>query len=64
MWNSNSLISWLIAKSGLDFEAIAPPCGGRAPGWHAGIVVAQRTRSATDRRPLTKVGLDQMEVVQ
>jgi hypothetical protein len=36
MWNSNSLISWLIAKSGLDFEAIAPPSGGRAPGWPPG----------------------------
>jgi hypothetical protein len=22
MWNSNSLISWLIARSGLDVEAI------------------------------------------
>jgi hypothetical protein len=42
MWNSNSLISWLIVRSGLDFEAIAPPIGGRAPGWRAGIVVARR----------------------
>jgi hypothetical protein len=42
MWNSNSTISWLIARSGLDVESIAPPGGGRAPGWHAGIVVARR----------------------
>lgn len=40
MWNSNSLISWLIARSGLDVESIWPPAGGRAPGWQAGIVVA------------------------
>jgi hypothetical protein len=40
MWNSNSTISWLIARSGLDVESIALPRGGRAPGWHAGIVVA------------------------
>jgi hypothetical protein len=40
MWNSNSLISWLIARSGLDVESIRPPAGGRAPGWRAGIVVA------------------------
>ena len=33
MWNSNSLISWLIARSGLDVESIRPPAGGRAPGW-------------------------------
>ena len=45
MWNSNSLISWLIARSGLDVESIRLPRGGRAPGWHAGIVVARR-RSA------------------
>jgi hypothetical protein len=28
MWNSNSTISWLIARSGLDAEAIQPPTGG------------------------------------
>ena len=42
MWNSNSLISWLIARSGLDVDSIQPPAGGRAPGWQAGIVVARR----------------------
>jgi hypothetical protein len=42
MWNSNSVISWLIARSGLDVEAVRPPAGGRAPGWRAGLVVARR----------------------
>jgi hypothetical protein len=42
MWNSNSTISWLIARSQLDIDSINPPRGGRAPGWHAGIVVARR----------------------
>lgn len=42
MWNSNSVISWLIARSGLDVETIHPPLGGRAPGWRAGIVTARR----------------------
>ena len=42
MWNSNSVISWLIARSGLDVESIDTPPGGRAPGWAAGIVVARR----------------------
>jgi hypothetical protein len=41
MWNSNSFIAWLIARSGLDAEAIQPPPGGRAPGWNAGLVVAR-----------------------
>jgi hypothetical protein len=42
MWNSNSLISWLIARSGLGVESVHPPAGGRAPGWRAGLVVARR----------------------
>jgi len=41
MWNSNSLIAWLIARCGLPTESIHPPAGGRAPGWHAGLVVAR-----------------------
>ena len=45
MWNSNSVISWLIARSGLPVETVQPPPGGRAPGWKAGIVVAQRERA-------------------
>jgi len=43
MWNSNSTVSWLIASSGLPAESIVPPPGGRAPGWHAGVVVARRS---------------------
>ena len=42
MWNSNSVISWLIARSGIDVESIEPPAGGRAPGWRAGLVLARR----------------------
>jgi hypothetical protein len=37
MWNSNSVISWLLARSGLPTDAINPPAGGRAPGWAAGL---------------------------
>jgi hypothetical protein len=42
MWNSNSVIAWVIARSGIDTESIRPPAGGRAPGWNAGLVVAHR----------------------
>jgi hypothetical protein len=42
MWNSNSVISWLIARSGIAAESIPLPAGGRAPGWEAGIAVARR----------------------
>jgi hypothetical protein len=46
MWNSNSVIAWLIARSGIDTESIQPPAAGRAPGWHAGLVVAGRQEGA------------------
>jgi hypothetical protein len=42
MWNSNSIVSWLLVRSGLPIETIQPPARGRAPGWNAGIVVARR----------------------
>jgi hypothetical protein len=42
MWNSNSLVSWLLASAEIDTDGIRPPDGGRAPGWDAGIVVARR----------------------
>jgi len=40
MWNSNSDTSWLLTAAGLD--AGAPPAGGRAPGWDAGVALARR----------------------
>ena len=42
MWNSNSVIAWVITRSGIDAKSIQPPQGGRAPGWRAGVVVANR----------------------
>jgi hypothetical protein len=48
MWNSNSTISWLLARSGLDIESIPLPVGGRAPGWRAGIVIARRQQARDD----------------
>ena len=43
MWNSNSVTSWILHEGGIDTSQLAPPNGGRAPGWDAGIVVAART---------------------
>ena len=40
MWNSNSLISWLLARSRHDTARLRPPGGGRAPGWDAGLALA------------------------
>jgi hypothetical protein len=42
MWNSNSLVSWLLVRAGVKTEGLQPPSGGRAPGWDAGLVVARR----------------------
>jgi hypothetical protein len=43
MWNSNSVIAWVLARSGIDTASVQPPAGGRAPGWQAGLVVARRS---------------------
>jgi hypothetical protein len=44
MWNSNSLVSWLLACAGVDTDRLGPPPGGRAPGWDAGLVIARREK--------------------
>jgi hypothetical protein len=48
MWNSNSVIAWLLARSGLPLNAIRPPAGGRAPGWQAGLAAAHRSPEGID----------------
>jgi hypothetical protein len=50
MWNSNSVVSWLLACAGLNIDAVRPPYGGRAPGWKAGLVAAKLL--SHQRRPL------------
>lgn len=42
MWNSNSLVAWLLSSAGLPMTGVAPPPDGRAPGWTAGLAVAAR----------------------
>ncbi|MEV8510484.1 hypothetical protein AB0368_37420 [Actinoplanes sp. NPDC051475] len=55
MWNSNSLTAWLLAGSEHRMETIGPPALGRAPGWHAGLVVAARRRGSS-QHPATSCG--------
>jgi hypothetical protein len=45
MWNSNSLVAWLLVRSGLHGANVNPPAGGRAPGWEAGLALARRERT-------------------
>ena len=49
MWNSNSVIAWLLARSGLPTDVIRPPAGGRAPGWQAGLVMARRQQPSSQQ---------------
>jgi len=42
MWNSNSVIAWLVATTGLSTDLLRPPPRGRAPGWFAGLELARR----------------------
>jgi hypothetical protein len=42
MWNSNSVVAWLLERSGVGTASAAPPAGGRAPGWTAGRCAARR----------------------
>ena len=56
MWNSNSLVAWLLARSGHDMDTLGPPERGRAPGWLAGLVVAARNDPARRREALLDAG--------
>ena len=40
MWNSNSLIAWLLSRAGIPAADLTLPPNGRAPGWAAGLAVA------------------------
>ncbi len=46
MWTSDSVISFLLVRAGVDLSAVAPPKGGRAPGWRAGVALATGYRAA------------------
>ncbi|MEA2497061.1 MAG: hypothetical protein QOJ29_4972 [Thermoleophilaceae bacterium] len=52
MWNSNSMIAWLISAAGLSTDHLQPPPRGRAPGWYAGLEVARRSRASGPAREL------------
>jgi hypothetical protein len=59
MWNSNSIIAWILERSGIDASTIHPPPSGRAPGWNAGIAVARRDGAQTATQ-----GADGMDAIR
>jgi hypothetical protein len=50
MWNSNSVIAWLLSGAGADLDGVTPPDGGRAPGWDAGIEACRMSPPAAISR--------------
>ncbi len=48
MWNSNSLVAWLLAGSGVDAALVEPPRNGRAPGWRAGLVASRQASTRVE----------------
>ena len=46
MWNSNSVIAWLIVSAGLRAD-VALPAAGRAPGWSSGVILARRAAGSS-----------------
>jgi hypothetical protein len=54
MWNSNSMIAWVIATAGLSTDHLRPPPRGRAPGWYAGLEVARRSGASERRQAETR----------
>jgi hypothetical protein len=57
MWNSNSVVSWVLTRVGVEAAAGRPPGDGRAPGWDAGVRVAERMRETGQLRRRVGAGL-------
>jgi len=51
MWNSNSVIAWTLARSGIAAGDIEPPDGGRVPGWTTGVLAASLETHHDPRAP-------------
>jgi hypothetical protein len=56
-WNSNSLVAWLLVKSGVGVGGVRLPANGRAPGWDAGVYVSSNPaiRRRATRIPSTPI---------
>lgn len=57
MWNSNSVIAWLIATAGLSTDLLRPPARGRAPGWLSGHEVARRSGTCDGGRAAAAIAV-------
>jgi hypothetical protein len=57
MWNSNSLVAWLLASTGQDMTVITTPTNGRAPGWTAGLYLANHSEHSARSLHILKSSL-------
>lgn len=48
-WTCNSMIAWLLTRTGLVTAAGRPPGKGRVPGWRAGVTMARRQMCPVER---------------
>jgi hypothetical protein len=58
MWNSNSVVAWLLVRTGVDVDLIHPPDGGRAPGWSGGIAIARSVNGLAAPEPAVAAAHD------
>ena len=63
MWNSNSLISWSLATTGLATDELQAPPHGRAPGWDSGLTVVQRNTTSRTHEIQTNNHLRNQQVL-
>jgi hypothetical protein len=60
MWNSNSVIAWVLGVAGLPAGELRPPSHGRAPGWAAGVC-ALRVFPDRSCGPVASGGVDRAD---
>jgi hypothetical protein len=51
---ANAVVAWVLARSGVDMITIEMPERGRAPGWGAGMIVAERERQCEEEALATE----------
>lgn len=54
MWNSNSVVAWLLAAADVEPGPLAPPPGYRAPGWAAGAATVRARQGVTIGKSASK----------
>ena len=54
MWNSNSVVAFVLTKAGVTVDDLTPPGNGRAPGWRAGLFAARQAKASTGGHEQTR----------